>query len=180
MCGFRIVDDPPRFPNPGKERFIEHKLRMFGLPCENGKTVPVIKLDHGEKVQAGKWVGSLKAKKPLLIFHTACAPQWSHVRSRPEEWWKPIREALSEKFDLVGDSKTPLRTLAARYRAVGRYFGVNTGNWHLAMAVGCKCLVVDADACEGYDPSLWRYSLPNCEYVGFDVENVIKKISWLL
>ncbi len=183
LCQTKITEDCPRFPNPGKERFIESKLRMFGIRCENAKTVPVIKLKGIEKAHAGNWVKPLRGlDKPLLIFHTTCSKEWSHVRSRPREWFEPIRVELSKHFTLVNESPATLaiRTLAARYSRIGLYFGVNTGNWHLAMAVGCKCLVVDADECDGYNPALWRYDLPSCEYVGFDVQNVIAKIPWLL
>lgn len=183
LCDVKITDQYPVFPNPGNGRFIESKLRMFGYQCEDGKTVPKIVLKHGENVNAGKWASALRSRKPLLAFHTSCASKWAHVRSRPVEWFAPIKLELENHFTLITEDEsnpTPLRTLAARYKKIGLYFGVNTGNWHLAMAVGCKCLVIDADECDGYNPALWRYSLPTCEYVGFDVGNVLAKIPWLL
>lgn len=183
LCPVRITDDAPVFPDPGSTRFIESKLRMFNYECEDGRTPPVVRLSPIEKAQAAKWIKKLKGEKPPIIFHTAVALKWAHMRSRPTEWWSPIRSELEKHFTLIEeypDAPTPLRKLAARYRAVGRYFGVNTGNWHLAVAGGCRCLVVDADECEGYNPALWRYSMPTCEYVGFDVGNVIAKVPWLL
>jgi len=183
LCPTRITEDFPVFPNPGNDRFIESKLKMFNIPHSwpGGQTPPIVKPTNIELAHAAKWEKAIRSEKPILIFQTECSKEWAHIRSRPSEWWKPIKEELSKHFQIVeGDSKLALRVVAARYKRIGLYFGVNTGNWHLAMAVGCKCLVVDADECEGYNPALWRYSLPSCEYVGFDVANVIAKIPWLL
>lgn len=175
LCPTRITDDYPVFPNPGRERFIESKLRMFGFACEDGKVAPVVRLTADEHRE-----GRIETQPNDLIFSIACAKQWEHVRTRPREWWQPAVDALPERVAPVEfPPDFPLRKTAAQFAAIGRYLGTNSGPWHLAMSQGCKCLVIDADACDGYDPTLWRYTLPNVEYTGFDHANIIAKLPWL-
>lgn len=179
LCPVRITDDYPIFPNPGGERFIESKLRMFGFQCEDGKTPPVVRITETELAEAKQNLEKEKKTKPPLILHTTCAKQWREIRSRPPKFFKPITDIAAKKWRLTDCTGNDLRFVAAYYAAVRRYFGVNTGNWHLAMAVGCKCLVIDADECDGYNPALWRYSMPTVEYVGFDEANILEKLNWL-
>ncbi len=180
LCPVRITDDYPVFPNPGGERFIESKLRLFGFDCVDGATLPVVKLTDNELTTLRANASTLT--RPL-IFHTTCAKQWAHMRSRPPAFFAPIADALAKLgFHVIADLNpaNPLRHIAGIYSAIGLYCGVNTGNWHLAQAVGCRCLVIDADACDGYNPALWRYNTPAVEYVGFDQANILAKLQWLL
>lgn len=173
LCQTRITEDYPEFITPSGQRFIESKLRMFGFDCEDGKMLPIIKLSDDELAA------------PLnnsVILSAACAKQWEHIRTRPADWWKPVVDELAKLAQPIQFSPyDPVRQVAARMRSIPYYFGTNSGPWHVAMAVGCRCLVVDADECDGYDPKLWRYHLPErCEYVGFDTTNIIAKLPWLL
>jgi hypothetical protein len=183
LCATRVVADPPVFPDVGA-RFVDSKLVMFGFnDFEPERVTPVVALTELERRWAAMHLaGKLsKRKLPPVVLHTSCAARWAHQRSRPVEWWGPVREALAKRFTVLEyDAKVPLRRLAAVLERVGRYCGVNTGVWHLAMAVGCRCVCVDADACEGYDPALWRYDLPErVDYVGFDTANIIGKLPFL-
>lgn len=181
LCPTKITEDAPVFPNTGK-RFIESKLMQFGFTdFTPGTVLPIFRLTDSEIKQGTEWLAEQNPDKPPLVVHTNCVKIWSHVRSRPPEFFHPILDVLRQSFAIVEiPDETDLRMLAAYYRAVGRYFGVNTGNWHLAAAVGCRCLVMDSEPVPGYDPSLWRYTVPQIRYSGFDQKNIIEAIPWLL
>lgn len=181
LCPVKITDDSPIFPDVG-QRFIESKLRQFGFnDFKDRAELPCVKLSETEIAGAKDWLSSLNLSKRPLFVQTRCAKQWESVRSRPDEFFSPIMEILKRTFSLILPSNDwDLRTLAARLHSIGLYFGVNTGDWHIAISVGCRCLVMDSEPCDGYDPGLWRYDTPKVLYSGFDQTNIVERIPWLI
>lgn len=180
LCPTKITEDCPLFPDTG-QRFIESKLRFFGFrDFIEASVLPIVKLDNLEIQRAEYEVGAyFQDGKSPVIFHWRCGRE-PNPRSRPFEYFQPIIAELGKHFTVVVPHKNlSLRELAALYRAVGRYCGVNTGNWHLAQAVGCRCLVIDIEKSDTYDPALWRYNVPQTRYTCFDHQSIINSIPFL-
>lgn len=63
------------------------------------------------------------------------------------------------KFDnIIQMPDLKLRHLAAHYMAIGKYFGIDTGDYHLMLAVGGSCDVHCPPSGHGYNHAMWHYN----------------------
>lgn len=118
-------------------------------------TVPFI-FTNSEKFQQAK--EKIKNIKNPIAVKINCSNRWKHVREYNFEYVKqeiqkiisagytPIQFGITDNYTPVeGCIQMPdlnLEDLAAMYKAIGLYFGTDTGDFHLMLAVGGKTIVM--------------------------------------
>lgn len=191
-CRVRITDDFPVFPYIGGKLASQSKLEFFGLHSD---TVPSVQ-PTSDAIDKAK-VFLSRFKHPLA-FVPCCAKEWSHVREAPVQFWKEVISAVKDRFDVLqfgrsdyevieGTARMPwlsLEDVAAIYSVIGRYMGVNTGDYHLMIAVGGMAVVAEAKSQHGFDARVWQYpNLQRVSYCPFTdagqmTDAVLKKLSY--
>lgn len=122
-------------------------------------TVPFIFVNR-EKYEAAK--EKIKDIKNPIAIKINCSNRWKHVREYNYEYVKKeIQKLISNGFTPIqfgiSNNYTPiegcldmvdlsLEDLAAMYKAIGLYFGTDTGDFHLMLAVGGKTIVMVPEA----------------------------------
>jgi hypothetical protein len=81
-----------------------------------------------------------------------------------------ICQSSSNSLDLEGTQllDLDLKKYICLLRMVKTYVGVNTGDEHLATAVGCKTHVFQPQDGNGFVSSEWNYCHPNSEYYNWE------------
>lgn len=172
LCPVRIVDSPPVFPWKTKHAS-KQKLDMFGL--SGVSPLPVVKL-RPEIIQQGR--AALAGICNPIAFTPTCSKGWEHIRQRPARFWEPVVAELSKRFSVCqfgrrdyptvpGARRMPfvnLELLAGIYHHLGNYVGVNTGDYHLMLAVGGRCVIAEPDPMPSYQAQIWWYDTPRVVY----------------
>lgn len=172
LCPVRITNDYPEFPFCADRPVVESNLAIVGIAVQPG-VLPIVKLTQDEKVYAYKSIKSYP--NPVAIVPT-CSRQWTGLRAKPSDHWGPIVAALRDRHtvlqfgypefpDIKGAVRMDFpgyRRLAALYSQIGRGVMLNTGDYHLMLAVGGKCVVLERPEREMPNmASIWKYNLPN-------------------
>ena len=139
--------------------------------------LPVMRLTDEEIAKAREFLKPYP--NPCVI---KCSPQVTDARTPPLDIMTQIvRQNPGVSFLSFGLSKNhakhnfayvttpgihdffdlPIREEAAIYHLVGRYIGVDSGTYHLALAVGCNCVVLCQEDHPTYRWSLFHYG-PEC------------------
>jgi hypothetical protein len=166
----------------GSGHYATRKLRnLFGEVANTLDNRPLVLYSD---LESEKWAYEyLKRKKNPVIFVPTCSKYWSSVRSLPKEFAESLLEKLKKQ------SKTPiicqsssntldiegtwlldldLRKYICLLRMCKTYMGANTGDEHLATAVGCKTYVFQPKDGNGFLSSEWNYDHPNSEYYNWE------------
>lgn len=170
-CPVRISEDHPVFPWKSKP-IIGQKLEVFGLHAAN--QLPVINVSPEVIIQARGIIG--RYNNPIAFCPT-CSRHWSHMRQRPPRYWEPVVRDLAKRWTVCqfGWPEYPLldgarrmdfislEILAGMYHLIGNYVGVDTGDHHLMLSVGGRCVTAEPDP---LPPTslLWRYKTPRVVY----------------
>jgi hypothetical protein len=184
LCPVKFTSNPPFFRHVGGVNMALSRLKFFGL--ENVSPLPVVMISDQEKVEAQSILSQF-GDKNSIAFCPSCSKTWAHIRERPQEFWEPIVRVLSERFNVIQFGRTdyplvkgasrapfvPVRQLASFYAIIGNFFGVDTGDYHLAVATGCYCVVFRPHEQEGYCRSEWEYSSPKITYLEFDLQQAL-------
>lgn len=172
LCQTKITTDFPIFPWK-RGQAAKQKLDMYGLGSVS--PIPVVKLDPAVIKKGREFVARIASP---LAFVPTCSKGWEHIRQRQPLFWKEIVKKLSARFTVCqfgrkeyptvdGAKRMPwvdLETLAGIYHHIGNYVGVNTGDYHLMLAVGGRCVVADSDPMPDYQAMLWEYHTPRVSY----------------
>lgn len=152
----------------------EGMLAEFGYFGKD--TTPFIFVDGHNYKQAKE---KLKHIKNPIAIKANCSKRWSHVREyninyiqdRVNELvlkgFTPIQFGISDNFTPLNNCihmiDVELPELAALYKVIGIYFGVDTGDAHLMISVGgsCTILVPEKNHLE-YNPDQF---LCNCDRI---------------
>lgn len=167
QCEVRISEDHPVVPWPGKMLQSAGHLRRLGLP--DSDVIPSITLRPGVLEKARAFLSHYP--RPLAFCPT-CSRHWVNDRQRPLPYWEPLLKELSSRFTILqfGLPDYPLfpkairmpffglEELAAIYQVISIYLGVNTGDYHLMIAVGGKAAVANPDPWGEHES--WTYPLP--------------------
>lgn len=125
-----------------------------------------------------KAIKILLGKKNPVIINPCCSPKWAETRNMPKDSVKDLIGHLKRQGrDIIycsnSENRMNLDSIAeeivdldlATYihllRNCGFYCGANTGDMHLAAAVGCKCVVYNPKSGGGFNQSNWCYDHPN-------------------
>lgn len=152
------------------------KLRHFlGSLADTCNPLPLVL--HFDIDAQEKAVSILDGIQNPVIFNPYCAKHWAHLRNMPA---KLIEEAVRQLKDM---GKTPigcyssqnyqevtgvnkeimdldLSTYIHLLRIVGEYVGSNTGDMHLAAAVGCKVTCFNPPSQSQFNHKNWLYNHP--------------------
>lgn len=159
-----------------------------GIPKARPGAIPTLELTAAEILDGEAWASEFYNP---VILKVNCAKRWTHIRETDHLKWQALVDSMpGRQFIQLGIQShfRPLngtvkllgldvRKMAALMKAIGIYVGVDTGEMHMAMAVGCKCFVARPSDCVDYPYSMWQYNEPNMNYFGFDE---IEKIAALL
>jgi len=178
ICSVKITEDHPIFLYETGMNAAQYKLNIFGL--KNISPIPRIHIKP------------IPCDEPTIVFVPTCKPVWQTIRSKPPEFWEPYIKIISQKYKVMqfglpdyplipGAIRAPwigLQDLAKVYAGVGKYFGVDTGDYHLMIAVGGRALVVQSESVHGYDRSVWSY--PQTQYIKYtsfsQPKDIIQKV----
>lgn len=167
LCQTRISEQHPVFLWIGGKQLVSlSKLQMFNLGHLD--PMPHIELDP-EQIKEAKAAISHYANP--IAFCPTCSKQWSHMRQRPPFYWKTIIPVLLKRYTVLqfgwpdyplidGAVRMPFSSLeqtAALYSVIGNYVGVHTGDYHLMLAVGGRCVVADAEPQPKFNRECWTY-----------------------
>lgn len=148
--------------------------------CHKRNNTELIVLSEDELSEARR-VLSVFVNPIALVVN--CSKNWSHIRECGSEQWQSLVSKISMKrpvlqFGLTSnftrlDGTTifldfPIRELAAMYKVIGVYMGVDTGDLHLARTFGCRCFVAVPSECPDYQYSMWHYKDDRVRYFNFD------------
>jgi hypothetical protein len=133
--------------------YSERMLREFDYWGDD--TTPFIFTDSEKYIKAREKIKDIK--KPIIVKYN-CSKRWSHVRQYKfdyvqnevnkwiEQGFTPIQTGISDNFTPLNGCihivDAHLEDIAALYKAVGLYFGTDTGDPQLMIAVGGKCVVL--------------------------------------
>lgn len=133
--------------------FSQYMLKEFGYEGED--SIPFVFTNTEKYLKAKKKIEHIK--NPIIVKFN-CAPRWKHVREYDvskfqseidkliEQKYTPIQTGTSDNFTPMKGCITmidlELEDLCALYKAVGIYFGTDTGDFHLMLAVGGSCTVI--------------------------------------
>jgi hypothetical protein len=182
LAQVELKDECHITPDIGGGHYATRKLRhFFGNSADNLDNRPLVLYSDPE---SERWVSEyLKDKPNPVIFVSACSKQWDSVRSMPRELadgvlgmlndagYTPILCSYSEnvmeldcQYQLTD---LPLVKYICLLRRVGRYVGCNTGDMHLAVAVGAKTEVFQPFDHPLFNESEWNYKHPTINYSRF-------------
>ena len=178
IANVEITDSPDKFPDIMNTvtHYGTAKLRNFmGSLADTCHPLPLVlhfDIDAHEKA-----LSILDGIKNPVIFNPYCAKHWSHVRNMPSklvdhvvaelqyEGKTPIGCYSSKNYqEVTGVKKEVLDLDLSTYihllRIVGEYTGTNTGDMHLAAAVGCKVTCYNPPSRPEFNHINWLYNHP--------------------
>ena len=162
----------------GIGHYSTRKLRgFFGSVANSMDNRPLVLYSD---YKSEKWAHEfLKDKPNPIVFAPNCSTTANETRNIPDKSVSNILDAFKKngqtaiicqmssnyrKIDGIELVDIDLRNYIALLRQVGFYAGANTGDEHLATAVGCKTFVyqpVNNDKFKSYE---WNYNHPNSLY----------------
>jgi hypothetical protein len=189
IADIEIVKDMPyhellrkgnSLPDIGRGHYTIRKLRnYFGNKAEILDIRPMILYSD---MESESWVNDyLKDKPSPVIIAPMCSPNAKDIRGMKEELTinlinqlqnsghTPIL-CLSSSYDYNVKINNTLKDLCIKkyiclLRRVGVYFGANTGDFHLAVAVGALANVFQPKYDPSkFDPEEWCYNHPSITY----------------
>jgi len=165
-------------PDIGGGHYATRKLRnFFGEVAEKLDNRPLVLYSDYE---SERWAFNYlqDKKKPVIVVPT-CSKQWHFDRSVPKDLFNdviaqckklgftPIVCQSSSNF--MDHSEISLVDCdIAKYicllRMSKEYVGANTGDEHLATALGCKTTVFQPSHSDSFNRFEWNYNHPNSNY----------------
>jgi len=181
-----LTQTPTRTPHVGSGTFLERKMNACGI--HNKKPLPLVILSKDEQKEAKQ---KIKNFKNPLIISVNCSKKWKHVREFDVEKWNKITDSLKDDYTLlqfgISDNFTKidhtipfvdlsLLEMCKYFFGVGKYLGVDTGDRHLAIALGCETTILHPNDHNNYRASNWHYSKDIINYVNFNEwESLLEK-----
>lgn len=165
----------------GGGHYSTRKLRhFFGEVADTMNNRPLVLHSNFE---SEKWAHNfLKDKNNPIIFAPNCSRQWDSVRSLPhslvessldsikKSGYTPIICQLSSNYRKIEGIELvdlDLTKYISLLRQCGFYIGANTGDEHLAAAVGCKTIVYQPESSDKFNNYEWNYNHPSSLYFNF-------------
>lgn len=197
LCPVEFVSDPPqRLYIINKDNTHSAQRVLNELKLDNINCIPKILLNDYE-IDWAKWL--LKEyKNPMVVVndnsgsHDLTNARAQYVRPRPSLMQQQVYDWAKEGntiLHLISGNKPftrltgcveisgfNIRQLAACYKVVGRGVFSDTGNYHLMLAVGGRCLVLVPDESKEfgynysdlhYKPELWKDETIRVNYYNF-------------
>jgi hypothetical protein len=169
LAEVEIVEDPVRTSMQGCGHIAMRMLRALGLNHKD--YIPQINVPNVDLTQ------HLDVLKDVVVVPNCCS-RWKHIREMPENWDHLLKRTkisfcqfgISDNCTFLGGQTKldiPLDVLAAIYHRSGKYIGVDTGDSHLMLAVGGKCIILHPPNGKSYQPNSWHYESDRVRYINF-------------
>lgn len=172
------------FLEVGHGHYATRKLRgFFGTIADGLDNRPIV-LHTNYKSE--KWAYDFLRDKPNpIIFAPNCSKEHASVRNIPDESIPSILESFKKanktpiicqmssnyrKIEGVELIDLDLKDYICLLRQVGFYAGANTGDEHLATAVGCKTVVYQPRSNKDFEHSEWNYTHASSSYYTWEDE----------
>lgn len=174
------IREPTSFtPDIGSGHYATRKMRNLFPDADLRDNRPLVL--HSDP-EAEQWASDFLSKyKNPIIFVPHCAKQWHDVRSFSlERTVRSLDELIKLDYQpiICESSNNPIPICSehiltdlslSKYisllRKVGHYFGCNTGDFHLAVAVGAISLVFQPKNNPFFNEEEWNYRHPSIEYI---------------
>jgi ADP-heptose:LPS heptosyltransferase len=171
-----FVNVLPDINNPSSHCSIEKLRNFFGKDADKFNHLPLV-LHFNENSQK-KALSILEGIKNPIVFNPFCSKRWSHIRNMPQEHIEttikqfqtqgvtPIGCYHSDNYKKISGIDNQLIDLDLSVyihllRIAGQYVGSNTGDMHLAAAVGCKVYCFNPPSQPEFDHKNWLYNHPS-------------------
>jgi hypothetical protein len=170
LANVEITENIITLKDIGGGHYATRKMRdIYGTKAELLDNKPlVLYSDHESEEWADKFIKENSKDKIPVILQPNCSKQWSHVRALPPEVKSNIKSQLSSQgayvIDLSENEQLDLRKYICLLRKVGLYFGTNTGDFHLAVAVGAVCHIYEPKNNQFFQDYEWNYNHPSISY----------------
>jgi len=132
----------------------------------------VLYSDTESEIWANKFLAQTCEGKVPVVFQPDCSPRWRHVRALPENIASKIKERLKSQgahpIDLSEIERIDLKKYICLLRKVGRYVGANTGDFHLAVALGAMCHIYEPKNSQFFQDYEWNYFHPSILYSKYE------------
>lgn len=164
----------------GQGHFATRRLRtFFGDAADGLDNRPlVLYSDKESEIWASNF---LKDKKNPCIMVKNCSKYWSETRSIPDDLFPVIVETIKKthtpivcqssanytKTEEIEFIDLDLKKYICLLRQTGFYCGANTGDEHLASAVGCRTVVYQPKDSDKFNSLEWNYFHPNSVYLNW-------------
>ncbi len=153
------------------------KLRnFFGRMADSCNVLPLVL--HFDTNAHQKALAILDGVEKPVIFNPFCSKHWAHVRDMPPDTigfaLRKMKESGKNAIGCYGADRyqningvskeifgLDLSTYIHLMRISGEYVGANTGDMHLAAAVGCKVTCFNPPSQAGFNHTNWLYKHPN-------------------
>lgn len=175
LCSINFTENPRGVKESKHPHVAQQKIEGYGI-AHLVNCIPKIKLHPYEIEEArAELVG---IKNPIAFVGNSNGSGdvndlASRYRVPPTKNLQNLVSQLSEEHTVLqfGLSKNitnldksikildlPLRMLAAYYSVIGKYFGIDTGDYHLMLAVGGSCEVICPTSSGHYSHDCWHYT----------------------
>jgi ADP-heptose:LPS heptosyltransferase len=160
--------------------YATRKLRnFFGNAADGLDNRPLVLFsDKESEIWASDF---LKHKKNPCIVVKNCSKRHSDTRSIPDSFFSEILKYIKKnntpiicqssfnytKTEEIEFTDLDLKKYIALLRQTGIYYGANTGDEHLATALGCRTFVWQPKDSEKFNSSEWNYNHPNSTYLNW-------------
>lgn len=178
LADVKIEDSQQYLLDIGNGHYTTRKLRNFFEDANLLDNRPlVLYSDKESEIWAENYLSN---KKNPIIFVPHCAKQWHEVRSLKEDLQKKLLEnlKLDNLYPIICQSSSnpisfeyenvltdlDLNKYISLLRKVGVYIGCNTGDMHLAVAVGANCQVIQPQNHPLFNEDEWNYKHPSIIY----------------
>ena len=178
LAEVEITDDINILPDIGNGHYATRKLRNFfsnPLVLDNRPLVLYSDLESEE------WANNfLQDKKNPIILTPNCSKQWASIRNMPKKLALDFLNSSEEAILMINSENEfesnhkiklidlDLKKTICLFRKVGFYVGCNTGDEHLATAVGCRTFVYQPQH-PSFNKEEWNYKHRNNTYYNFQI-----------
>lgn len=173
LAHVEITNEITTLRDIGGGHYGTRKLRdLYGQSADLLDNRPlVLYSDEKSELWAHEFLKEKCQGKVPVIFQPDCSPEWRHVRALPGQVSFSIKAQLESQgvsvIDVSQIERIDLNKYICLLRKVGRYFGANTGDFHLAVAVGAICNVYEPKNSGLFQDYEWNYSHPTISYHKF-------------
>ena len=164
----------------GSGHYATRKLR--NIFKENAEQIDNRPLVLFSDIESEKWAAKfLKDKNNPCVVVKNSSRQWSDARSIPDKNFNKILKKIKKthtpiicqssfnytKTEEIEFVDLDLKKYIALLRQTGIYYGANTGDEHLATALGCRTFVWQPKDSDKFNSSEWNYNHPNSTYLNW-------------
>tara|TARA_B110000305_G_scaffold164784_1_gene182246 strand:- start:1915 stop:2601 length:687 start_codon:yes stop_codon:yes gene_type:complete len=171
IANVEVTTESLPLSNIGGGHYTTQKLKNF---YSNAQALDIRPMVLHTCIESEIWADNIirSLDKPPLIWQPHCCPSWHKTRSIPNYKHQDIIGEYQDRHSILDLSNEPYKNIPlSKYicllRKCGMYVGCNTGDMHLAIAVGCSCEIHEPPSCRFFQSEKWKYNHPSITYKKF-------------